>query len=102
VMEHGAGSDFAIAARTLVGEEPQQFSHYQIDDAGYVFGGLNNRALSFLPLRWFEPLTKHADAWQLVGSWWMNRALIVWLEVIDGKEGTKGHVRLQAEVGPIV
>ncbi len=101
VMEHGAGSDFAVAARALFGDEPEQFIPYQIGAAHYVFGSLNNRTLSFLPVRWFETLTNYADAWALTGPWWMARALIVWLEVIDGKDGTKGQVRLQAEVGPI-
>lgn len=101
VMEHGAGSDFAVAARALLDAEPQQFSAYNIGDAQYVFGGLNNRTMSFLPIRWFETLTRYAAEWPLTGHWWMDRSLIVWLEVIDGKDGTKGQVRLQAEVGPI-
>jgi hypothetical protein len=101
VMEHGAGSDFAIAARSLFGEDPDRFKKIKIDNNEFVFGGLGNSAVSFLPVVWYEALGKDACVWQGCKNWWLGFPLITWLQLWSGDDGVKGTLWLYAEVGPL-
>ena len=45
-----------MAARSLFGENPKQFDKKEIGKQEFVFSGLSNNVVSFLPLSWYEEL----------------------------------------------
>jgi len=101
VIEHGASSDFAVAARTLFGDNPDHFEKIEIDDASYRFGSLYNDKVSFLPESWFSALGGGELQWPGCETWWDGFPLIMWLQILRNAEGSGGEIRLYAEVGPL-
>lgn len=101
VIEHGASSDFAIAVHNLFGEDPEWMDPVRIDDYGYVFGGLANNMVSFLPKSWHTALCEDTLSWPGCEGWWSGFPVIAWLQVWSANQGTKGQIRLYAEVGPL-
>lgn len=102
VIEHGAGSDFALAARAIVGDNPKPLSEI-VEVAGLplLFSGLSNSQVSFVPKSWLEPLRASAKAWPGCENWWAGLPVILWLEIATERDGIKGKVKLSAEVGPL-
>src|SRR5690606_19234673 len=49
--------------------------------------------------RWQEELDK--TAWLGCENWWAGYPLIAWVEIQISDDGTGGHLRLHAEVGPV-
>lgn len=101
VIEHGASSDFAIAAHNLFGEDPEWMDTVRIDDYDYVFGGLANHMVSFLPKSWHTALRERHLSWPGCEGWWSGYPVIAWLQIWNVNQGTKGQIRLYAEVGPL-
>ncbi len=101
VMEHGASSDFVLAVHALFGDNPDRFSIVSIDKSEYVFVGLSSNVLSFLPKSWFDALDNKDPRWEGCDKWWAGYPLIVWFQLWSGNDGTKGSLKLYAEVGPI-
>lgn len=101
VIEHGAASEFAMAARSLFGEDPDRFARIKIDSTEVVFTGLANSLVSFLPLSWYEGLGKDAYAWPGCENWWAGFPVISWLQLWASNDGVKGTLWLYAEVGPL-
>jgi hypothetical protein len=101
VIEHGAGSAFALAARNLFGENPEHLEIVQVDGRKYAFGGLNNEMVSFLPQAWFVAFEGTKRSWPGCEEWWSGLPLISWLQLVIGNDGVKGSLRLYAEVGPL-
>ena len=86
VIKHGAGSDFAMAARMLFGEDPKPFETVDIDNNKFVFSGLNNTQASFLPFAWYEQLSRDARVWSGCEDWWATLPLIAWLCLAHDKQ----------------
>lgn len=101
VIEHGAGSDFAIAARGLFGEDPDRFQKIKVGESEFVFSSLTNSLVSFLPLSWYEKLGGSEYTWPGCENWWAGFPLIAWLQLWKAEEGAKGTLWLYAEVGPL-
>lgn len=101
IVEHGAGSDFSFAARTLFGERTQQFDAVTINDRQYIFNGINNSQVGFLPAAWRAAFDAHNDTWHGCETWWMGYPLICWMQLWPNADGIKGTVRLYAELGPL-
>lgn len=99
VIEHGSSSEFAIAAEMLFGENTSQFGVVEIDAQSFIFSGLNNNTVSFLPESWYKVLGD--STWDGCENWWAELPLICWLRLLVGSEDGKGTIRLYAEVGPI-
>lgn len=102
VMQNGAGSDFAIAARSLVGETTQPLGAFLAANQNFVFGGLTNTSLNFMPSIWVDLLTSDNRIWEGCESWWMRFPLIAWFQLWSLADGKKGQLRLNAELGPLV
>lgn len=98
ITEHGANSEFALAAHTLFGEDSKNLQEVVIDDRSYVFSGLSNNVVSFLPKCWHDAFEQNKYTWEGCENWWAGFPLIVWLE-LQNKEGQEGKLCLYAEVG---
>lgn len=102
VIEHGAGSDFALAARAIFGENPKPLSEpKEVAGMPLFFSGLSNNMVSFVPQSWLEALQKSARTWPGCENWWAGLPVIVWLEIATDSDGIKGKIKLSAEVGPL-
>jgi PD-(D/E)XK nuclease superfamily protein len=101
VIEHGSSTDFAIAARSLFGEDAEYPKSIEIGDRKYVYGALNNRNASFMPENWFLSLGGEKTVWPGCENWWLGFPLVLYFEVWPGKKSTEGTLKLVAEVGPI-
>lgn len=101
VVEHGASTDFAIAARTKFGDDPDFLDVVTIKGNEYVFGGLNGSNVWFLPRSWYEGFGENEYNWAGCNNWWMEYPLIIWIQITSNNDGIKGLLRLHAEVGRI-
>lgn len=106
VVEHGASTDFVIAARNLFGDEPDEDEVVKISKVGFYYSYLNNTVLSFMPEGWvdgFEGETDDIYDWPGCEDWWAEYPLISWLKISQdsGKnaDGKKGKITLYGEVG---
>ncbi len=100
IVEHGASTDFAIAARMHFGDNPDRFAKAVIGKNEYVFCGLGTNIVSFLPMSWYEAFGKQEYKWRGCENWWAEYPLITWLRLTSDKEESKGWLKLVAEVGP--
>lgn len=100
VIEHGSGSDFALAARTLFGENSEFMEQITIDDYDYAFERLGTSVVSFLPFGWYEKLHSIGREWPGCNGWWAGYPLNTRFELSSKNEAAKGQLRLVAEVGP--
>ena len=102
VVEHGKSTDFTFACEAVFGDAPDVLSEVSISKGKYVFGGLNNRNVWFLPLSWYSALGENSYKWRGCESYWSKYPLIVWLEIISDENGKSGRIKLTAEVGSLV
>lgn len=101
VQTHGAGSDFALAARNLFGENTDYLDQISIDGRDYIFNALSNSNVSFLPLNWYKALGEDAMEWPGCEDWWAGYPLIVWLDMWNNPQRNGGGLKLHVEVGPL-
>ncbi len=101
VIEHGASTDFAMAARALFGENPEDLGEVTIENDKYVFDRLWNKGVSFLPLSWYQAFGKKDFTWPGCEKWWASFPLIAWIEIFSAGDGTKGKMRIFAEAGSL-
>lgn len=101
IMEHGAGSDFAIAAEDVFGEGRDHLDVIEIDGHKYRFCHLDHKMVSFLPESWFLALGKDKYDWKGCEQWWSGYPLISWLQLWADADGTSGQLGLYGEVGPL-
>lgn len=101
VMEHGAATDFKIAAETLFGTNTARGAKVEVDGRAYAFGWSSGRNCAFLPWSWYIAFGGQQQTWPGCEGYWMGYPLICWMELIDGNDGSKGYLRLFAEVGPL-
>lgn len=105
VLEHGAGSDFALGARSLFGENPEPLTKiYDVSGRKIHFSGLNNSVLSVVPNEWVEALGGSSSKWPGCEKWWAGLPVIIWIDLRaneNSKKHTEYRVRMQAEVGPL-
>ncbi|MBB6262204.1 hypothetical protein FHS77_002776 [Paenochrobactrum gallinarii] len=101
ILEHGAGSDFALAAHRFFGDNPDFGQGFEVKDRKYIYRGLNDRMFSFLPANWHEALGGFDLNWEGCERWWAGLPLICWVEIGTHADGKKGYLKLTAEVGPI-
>ncbi len=102
VMEHGASTDFVTAADSVFGEEKKSGDIVEVDRGKFMYDRHNNHQFSFLPIAWKEAFD-NGDSWPGCEGWWAGYPLICWFRLLMTKRnyGTKGNLRLFAEVGPI-
>lgn len=101
VIEHGSSSEFAMAAKDLFGEDADQFNETTINEHRFVFSGLSNDTVSFLPSSWYTPLKGKNLIWAGCENWWAGFPVIAFIKLIKKSEDGTGLIRLYAEVGPI-
>lgn len=101
IMEHGAGSDFAIAAEDVFGDGRDHLDVIEIDGHKYRFCHLDHKMVSFLPESWFLALGKDKYDWKGCEQWWSGYPLISWLQLWADADGTSGQLGLYGEVGPL-
>lgn len=102
VVEHGARSDFVLAAESLFGDVAKE-----ADGTVIVAGQSINRSdisknhVSFFPDSWFAALGGGSYLWPGCEKWWMGFPLIAWLECYESSDSSAGSVKLVMEVGPL-
>jgi hypothetical protein len=101
IIEHGANTDFALAAETIFGKEIVQYDEVEIDNYSYTYNGMNNYIVSFLPTAWANIFDNLQDIWPGCEKWWAGYPIICWLEISENENGKSGQIRLFAEVGPL-
>jgi hypothetical protein len=101
IVEHGAGSDFALAVRRVFGENPARGDIIKIGRRDFVYSGLAKRFVGFLPASWREELDKLRETWPGCEKWWLNYPLMTWIEMAEAADGKSGSLKLVAEVGPV-
>ncbi|WP_189484827.1 PDDEXK-like family protein [Asticcacaulis endophyticus] len=101
IMEHGAATDFIIAAEALFGENLESGGITETGHGRFMYDWHNHWKYSFLPESWFTNLGSGLCSWAGCEKWWAGYPMICWFRLETGEDGTKGKLRLIAEVGPI-
>lgn len=101
IMEHGAGSDFSIAAEDVFGEGLDYLAKIEIDGQIFRFNHVDQKQVSFLPEGWYEALGEDQFDWKGCENWWAGYPLTMWLQLWPGSDGTSGLLGIYAEVGPL-
>lgn len=101
ITERSSDSGFAPAVHRLFGDNPERGKSVRIGNRKFIHTSIAKNLVSFLPARWHEELDKTKSTWPGCENWWAGYPFISWVEKRDGDEGTKGYLRLHAEVGPI-
>lgn len=102
IVEHGAGSAFALAARDVFGDNPQQLGPpQQIGGSKLRFVGLGNNWLSLLPDEWYALLDGGERRWPGCEKWFAGFPVAMRMDVRPSDDGVKGQLRLLVEVGPL-
>ncbi|MFC3526535.1 PD-(D/E)XK nuclease family protein [Paracoccus mangrovi] len=103
IMEHGAVTEFTMAAESLFGSDLEYGDEVEIDGAQYMYSWNSDHQYSFIPVSWRKPLggKDKIDIWEGCESWWARYPLICWFELYEDADGMKGRLRLFAEVGPL-
>jgi hypothetical protein len=102
VVEHGAGSGFALAAQNLFGESPDRLqTPFQVGGQALLFSSVNNSTLGFVPQAWFDALDGRGKVWPGCDRWWAGLPVICWANIWTARDGIAGQIKLQAEVGPL-
>ncbi|QRY67978.1 hypothetical protein JVX98_27150 [Ensifer sp. PDNC004] len=101
IADRGADTGFEPAVRRLFGDNPTRGKSIRIGNRWFVYTGLKKNLVSFLPMRWHEELDKGRVTWPGCQNWWAGYPLIAWVEVRASDDGSNGHLKLNAEVGPI-
>ena len=101
VIEHGASSDFAIAIRSVAGDDPDFGIPVNIEGAEYHFDWIGNDMASFLPAHWYNGLGADRFDWDGCEDWWLGYPLVAWFQLVSDADGSGGQLKLYAEVGPI-
>ena len=103
VMEHGANTEFTLAAESLFGADLNPKEEVTVDGTSYMFHGINEWQFSFLPVSWRTALGGEGKKglWDGCAGWWAGYPLICWFQLHEDDDGVKGRLRMFAEVGPI-
>lgn len=105
IMEHGATTEFTMAAEAVFGENLEYGTEVEVKDLGsYMFSWNSDRQYSFMPSEWRRCLggdEKKSVLWKGCEKWWARYPLICWFQLDDSGDGMKGQLRLFAEVGPL-
>jgi hypothetical protein len=101
VIEHGASTDFVIAAEAVFGTAWESEGLIIGGGGRYLYNGHTNALFSFLPESWSKALGGKTTVWEGCQNWWAGYPVICWFQLFDGGDGSKGYLRLFAEVGPL-
>ena len=101
IIEHGATTDFIVAAEALFGEGAEYHDVLTVGEKKYVYSHHTNYQYSFIPWDWVEKLGGRQTEWPGCDDWWAGYPLICWFQLQEGADASKGQLRLFAEVGPI-
>ena len=106
VVEHGASTDFAFAARALFDDPSEYLELKTIGKRSFYYNDMGNSIISFLPESWADAFDgDSADGYEWPGceDWWAEYPIIAWLQIKqdtgEKADGRKGQLRLIAEVG---
>lgn len=102
VVEHGARSDFALAAESLFGDVAKH-TNGSVVVAGQSISrsDISKNYVSFVPDSWYAALGGGSYSWPGCEKWWMGLPLIAWLECYGSPDSSAGSVKLVMEVGPL-
>ncbi|WP_066681873.1 PD-(D/E)XK nuclease family protein [Caulobacter sp. CCH9-E1] len=101
IMEHGSGSDFSIAAESLIGADLSHLDAFEVDGQKFRFNHVDQRFLSFLPEPWYQALGQDHFEWKGCEKWWAGYPLIAWLQLWPNADGKSGQLAIYGEVGPL-
>ncbi len=101
IREPKRGSGFKPAIHRLFGDKPQRRKTARIANQEFLFSGIKKDLVSFLPINWCEQLDKVNVTWRGCENWWLGYPFVALMELKVADDGTKGHLKLNTEVGPL-
>lgn len=101
IMEHGSGSDFSIAAESLIGADLEYLDTFEVDGQKFRYNYADQRLLSFLPEPWYQALGQDQFEWPGCEKWWAGYPVISWLQLWPQADGKSGQLAIYTEVGPL-
>ena len=101
IVANGKSTDFTFAVDEVFGEGVAYPKVVEIEGQRLVYSNADSVAVSFLPESWFSALGGGNFRWPGCEKWWAGFPVIIWLHLPPSADGTKGQMRLYAEVGPL-
>lgn len=99
--ERAPDGGFDGALRRLFGDQPKQMARTSIGGDDFLYAGSSKDLIALLPSSWKEAFDQTEQKWPGCEKWWAGYPLIAIIEIKSGDDGMKGHLKLNAEVGPI-
>lgn len=101
IMEHGANSDFAIAAQSIFGETPEYLDIITIDNGQYVFFWLGSEKIGFIPASWYKAMGEDTLDFARHDNFGGGYPAKLWFQLNTNSDGTTGQLVLYSEIGSI-
>ncbi|MDK4711592.1 hypothetical protein [Rhizobium sp. CNPSo 4039] len=101
IKEPKSRSGFEPAIHHLFGDKRQRGKTARIVNHEFLFSGVKKDLVSFLPVNWRKELDKINVTWRGCENWWLGYPFVALMELKVSDDGIKGHLKLNAEVGPL-
>ncbi|RAX37855.1 hypothetical protein [Rhizobium tropici] len=101
IPKHNPAPDFGFVVYRLFGDSPTRGKSAKVGDGELVYSGFAKNGVSFLPANWRKELDRIGVTWRGCENWWLGYPFISLMELKVADDGTKGNLKLNAEVGPI-
>ncbi|MGV7119429.1 MULTISPECIES: PDDEXK-like family protein [unclassified Sphingopyxis] len=101
IWDYGSSTNFLLARDEVFGDDWGDGAVVKAGKISLVSFWSGGEQFSFLPLNWYEALSKNGHSWTGCENWWSGYPLICWMQLFQSDKGTEGSVRLVAEIGPL-
>lgn len=101
IVEHGASSDFALAARSIFGDNIEAQNTAVFGNRAFRLWELKTNRMVCVPQDWEEELSQPRLIWKGCDNWGDGYPLTIWFRLDKLPDGVKGKLRMVAEVGPL-
>ncbi len=99
--KHNPAPDLKLVVHRLFGDNAARGKSAKVGGSELAYSGFAKNVLSFLPVNWREELDKINVTWRGCENWWLGYPFIALVELKLDDDGIRGHLKLNAEVGPI-
>jgi len=102
IIEHGANSDFSIAAQSIFGDAPDYLDLVNIENKNYVFFWLGSDKIAFIPGSWYSAMGEETFDFAGCENFGGGYPVTLWFQLNTNADGATGQLVLYSEVGPIL
>jgi len=85
----------------LFGTKPDWSRSVRLGKGDVRYSRHTKDTVSFLPVRWQDELDRGGSLWSGCENWWAGYPLIAWVSIKAADDGVAGHLKFNAEVGPV-